>query len=246
MISVVLPAYNEAQALPVLLSRLSAVSSAHFQSSLKVIVVDDGSTDGTGAQAHSTRSLSVRLITHAQNRGLSGAIDTGLRAALESAGDDDIIVTMDADDTHTPWLIPRMVGLVEEGNDVVVASRYQPGARIVGVPRYRQMMSNGVSFLFRVVYPIPGAKDYSCGFRAYRAPMLREAFERWGTGFISERGFSCMIDILIKLHLLGGLISEVPMILRYDRKPGASKMNVRETVGETLRLLVRRRMGRLD
>jgi dolichol-phosphate mannosyltransferase len=96
------------------------------------------------------------------------------------------------------------------------------------------------------VYPIRGAKDYSCGFRAYRVGLLRQAFTRWGDRFISERGFSCMVDILIKLSLLDAIITEVPMILRYDRKPGKSKMNVRKTVTQTLTLLVRRRLGRLD
>ncbi len=248
MITVVLPAYNEAEALPTLLDRLAAVSVARFGSALRVIVVDDGSADGTGAQAIGRPGLAVRLIVHPRNSGLSAAIATGLRAALESEGDadDDIVVTMDSDDTHSPWLMPRMVDQVREGNDVVVASRYQPGARVIGVPASRQMMSNGMSLLFRLVYPIPGARDYSCGFRAYRAGLLRQAFDRWGDGFISERGFSCMVDILIKLSLLGAIIAEAPMILRYDRKPGQSKMNVRQTAIQTLSLLARRRLGRMD
>jgi dolichol-phosphate mannosyltransferase len=244
-LAIVLPAYNEAEALPLLLSRLARVSAEHFHSALSVIVVDDGSSDGT-AEAARCDALSVRVIIHPQNRGLSGAMDTGLRAALQDLRDDDIVLAMDADDTHNPGLIPRMVALIAEGNDLVIASRYQPGARVLGVPAGRQLMSNCMSLLFRLVYPIPGARDYSCGFRAYRAGLLREAYARWGGGFISERGFSCMVDILIKLSLLGAIITEVPMILRYDRKPGKSKMNVRRTVTQTLTLLVRRRLGRLD
>lgn len=246
MITVVLPAYNEAEAIPRLLGRLAAVSHQHFGDALQVIVVDDGSVDGTAEQARSAPGVSTRVIVHKRNLGLSGAIKTGLQAALQNSADDDIIVAMDADDTHSPGLIPRMVALLEEGNDVVVASRYQPGARVAGVPASRQMLSTGMSLLFRLVYPVRGAKDYSCGFRAYRAGILREAFARWGDGFISELGFSCMVDILIKLSLLNAIIVEVPMVLRYDRKPGKSKMNVRKTVTQTLALLARRRLGRLD
>jgi dolichol-phosphate mannosyltransferase len=248
-LAIVLPAYNEAEALPLLLSRLARVSDEHFHSALSVIVVDDGSSDGTAEAARCDildARVPVRVITHPQNRGLSGAMDTGLRAALQNLRDDDIVLAMDADDTHNPGLIPRMAALIEEGNDLVIASRYQPGARVLGVPAARQLMSNGMSLLFRLVYPIPGARDYSCGFRAYRAGLLREAYARWGDRFISERGFSCMVDILIKLSLLGAIITEVPMILRYDRKPGKSKMNVRRTVTQTLSLLLRRRLGRLD
>ncbi len=94
MILVVLPAYNEADALPPLLSRLKKASLGHLQSALSVIVVDDGSTDGTADRARSTEGLEVKV------------------AAVEQAGDDDVIVTMDADDTQGPGLISRMTMLM--------------------------------------------------------------------------------------------------------------------------------------
>jgi dolichol-phosphate mannosyltransferase len=243
LIIVVLPTYNEAKALPPLLCRLGEVSIGHFRSSISVIVVDDGSTDGTSEQIFETGDLNIRLIGHEHNRGLSEALKTGLLAALEQADDNDIIISMDADDTHTPGLISRMTMLIEEGNDVVIASRFQSGARVLGVPFYRQFLSSGISWLFRVVYPSRGVRDYSCGYRAYRASLLREAFARWDQDFISEPGFSCMVDILLKLDKLGAICTEVPMILRYDRKPGKSKMNVRKTIWQTLSLLIRRRFA---
>jgi dolichol-phosphate mannosyltransferase len=138
-----------------------------------------------------------------------------------------------------------MAALIFEGNDVVIASRYQPGARMVGIPWYRQLLSKGLSALFQVVYPIPGARDYSCGYRAYRPAVLRAAFARWGEQFVSERGFACMVDILMKLHMIGAIVTEAPMVLRYDRKPGATKMPVRKTIAQTFGLLIRRRFGRL-
>lgn len=245
---VALPAYNEEEALPRLLSRCADVSDGHFGRALRVIVVDDGSRDGTQAsvQPFTARDdLAVHLVPHGVNKGLGAAIMTGLRSALDFADDDDAIVTMDADDTHIPGLIPRMVQLIEEGNDVVIASRFQHGARMVGIPRVRQFLSIGLSWLFRVVYPISGARDYSCGFRAYRARLIRLAFERWGDQFVSEKGFACMVDILMKLSALGAVVNEVPMVLHYDRKPGATKMNVRRTIVQTFSLLARRRFGRL-
>ncbi|HET8646137.1 MAG TPA: glycosyltransferase family 2 protein, partial [Vicinamibacteria bacterium] len=131
MIVVVLPAFNEADALPPLLRRLQAVSVGHFGSALSVIVVDDGSTDGTAEAARAgAAGLAVKVVAHEVNRGLNEAMRTGLLAALEQAGEDDIVITMDADDTHAPGLISRMTMLIEEGNDVVVASRYAPGGRV--------------------------------------------------------------------------------------------------------------------
>jgi dolichol-phosphate mannosyltransferase len=250
VIFVVLPAYNEAEALPRLLRRIASISRAHFGHSLRIIVADDGSADGTPELAHqvaAAEDLCLEVVSHAVNQGLGAAIKTGLTTALARSNDhDDVIVTMDADDTHLPGLIPRMVQMIEEGNDLVIASRFQPGARMLGIPRYRQLLSTGLSWLFRVVYPIPGARDYSCGYRAYRAGLLREAFERFGDTLFAERGFACMVDILIKLHLVGAIVNEVPMILRYDRKPGATKMPVKKTIVQTFRLLGRRRLGILD
>jgi dolichol-phosphate mannosyltransferase len=248
LIYISLPAYNEETALPLLLARIAAVAAQSFQNQVEVIVVDDGSADRT---AEVTRlfaqgaPIRVHLTPHGVNKGLGEAIKTGLRAALARAGDDDVIVTMDSDDTHIPGLIPRMAGLIFEGNDVVIASRYQPGARMVGIPWFRQLLSKGLSVLFQVVYPIPGARDYSCGYRAYRPAVLRAAFDRWGEQFVSERGFACMVDILMKLHMNGAIVTEAPMVLRYDRKPGATKMPVRKTIVQTFGLLLRRRFGRL-
>ncbi len=253
MIYVVLPAYNEAEALPRLLHRIADTSAVHFaHQPLHVIVVDDGSTDDTANQAREIAVargdvLHVELIQHPSNRGLGEAIKTGLMAALARAqSDDDVIITMDSDDTHIPALIRRMAQLVEEGSDLVIASRYQPGARMVGIPWYRQLFSNTLSVLFRVVYPVPGARDYSCGYRAYRVSTLRAAFARFGDQLFAERGFACMVDLLIKLHHVGAVVNEVPMILRYDRKPGATKMPFLKTIVRTLRLLARRRFGVMD
>jgi len=251
MILIVLPAFNEAEALPRLLTRIADTSRAHFSHTpLRVIIADDGSTDGTADAARTTaatQALTCEIITHTVNRGLGEAIKTGLTGALaRSTSPDDIVVTMDSDDTHLPGLMPRLVQMIEEGSDLVIASRYQNGARMVGIPPFRQVLSTGLSLLFRVVYPIPGARDYSCGYRAYRASSLRAAAERFGDALFVERGFACMVDLLIKHHLVGATVNEAPMILRYDRKPGATKMPVRRTIVQTFRLLARRRMGILD
>jgi dolichol-phosphate mannosyltransferase len=135
-----------------------------------------------------------------------------------------------------------MTMLIEEGNDVVIASRFAPGGRSIGVPWTRALLSRGASVLFRVVHPIRGVRDYTCGYRAYRAGLLRQAFARWGRDFISEPGFTCMVDILLKLHRLGAVATEAPLVLRYERKPGKSKMDVKRTTVDALRLLVRRRL----
>jgi len=111
-----------------------------------------------------------------------------------------------------------------------------------GVPLNRQILSVGMSVLYRMILPIRGVRDYSCGYRAYRGGVLREAFRKYGDKFVSQNGFECMVDILLKLRKMDVIFTEVPLILRYDYKIGKSKMNVVPTVMRTFALLFRRRL----
>jgi dolichol-phosphate mannosyltransferase len=240
----VLPAYNEAEALPPLLCAIHATldrSGIEYS----VIVVDDGSRDDTARVAsQASFHMPVVLVEHGVNQGLAAAIRTGFRAAIAQANPGDVIVLMDSDNTHPPALVHRMLGMIREGHDVVIASRYQPGARVVGVPWHRNLLSFGARGLFRVMFPIKGVRDYTCGYRAYKENVLRQAMHDYGDDFVSERGFSCMVDVLIKLRRYNLVMGEVPLVLRYDQKGGVSKMNVARTVWQTLALIARRRFVR--
>lgn len=238
-IRVVLPAYNEAESLQTLLPVLITTLSEGWMT-YHIYVVDDGSTDETARVAKKFSQDRVTLIQHKKNLGLSEAINTGFRAALAESDADDIIVTLDADNTQLPGLILRMVRLIKEGHDIVISSRYVSGARVKGVPRRREMLSYLASWIFRLAFPIQGVRDYTCGYRAYRAGLLKDAIKRYGKSFIDQKGFSCMVDILLKLRTFNPIVTEVPMILRYDLKPGKSKMNVGNTIIETLSLILRR------
>jgi dolichol-phosphate mannosyltransferase len=236
---VVLPAYDEAAGLPNVLSALRDVMSAHAVV-YRVIVVDDGSGDATPQVAAQFASLMpLTLIRHPVNRGLGAALSDGFDSALEHARNTDIIVTMDADDTHPPAAIAAMVAMIDGGCDVVIASRYRAGARVVGVPAGRRLLSRGASWLMRIAIPTRGVRDFTCGFRAYRAAALRRALAHHGGILTEEDGFQCMVDILVRLRALGLAFGEVPLQLRYDRKRGPSKIALARTTWNTLRLLVR-------
>jgi dolichol-phosphate mannosyltransferase len=242
-IFVVLPAYNEAANLGSVLASLGT-ASIDAEMKYQAVVVNDGSTDGTGEVVRKHKGpLPVTLIEHPCNQGLGAAIRTGLLSAVDFARDEDIIVTMDADDTHTASTIGAMVARIDGGCDVVIASRYQPGAEVIGVPPVRRFLSYAASLLFRTVFPIRGVRDFTCGYRAYRAVVLRNATLRYRSEFINQEGFQCMVDILLKLSRLDLRFGEVPLVLRYDRKGGKSKMRVVRTILKTLELLVKRRMG---
>lgn len=254
MIYVALPAYNEGDGVAILLRDI-ATTAREFLPGLKftVVVIDDGSTDNTAEAARAEISrlhaegddrLSVVLVQHPQNRGLAEAVKTGLLYCADKVGSRDVILTMDSDNSHTPGLIPHMIRLIYEGYDVVIASRFRPGARVLGLSLFRTLLSTGASIIFRTLFPIPGVRDYTCGYRAYRGQLIADVLKKNPT-FISESGFTVMVDILLKLRKESTiLMTEVPLLLRYDFKLSTSKMNVGRTVRQTFNLIGRRLAGK--
>jgi dolichol-phosphate mannosyltransferase len=241
---VVLPAYNEQENLPGLLDNLAeALVDASLD--FEIVVVDDGSSDSTpNILDKQATQLPLRVQRHERNQGLGATIRDGLYFANKIAGAKDVVLTMDADETHTPGLILRMVRMIKEGHDVVIASRYQPGARVIGLSWHRRVISSAASTLMHVLFPTPGVRDYTCGYRAYRGEVLSRAITAYGDRFVDQEGFQCMVDILLKLRRMPNIvIGEVPLILRYDLKKGESKMRILRTARNTLQLLTKRKLG---
>jgi dolichol-phosphate mannosyltransferase len=239
MLVVLLPAYNESASIPPLLPKIASALRAYDGESM-VLLVDDGSSDRTAEIAVDTgRELGLRVDVerHPRNLGLGRALRTGFTRAMQLAGTDGYVVAMDTDDTHDPSLIPAMIARLEDGYDVVIASRYAPGGREVGLSGVRRLLSRGASMLLTVFSPVRGARDYTCGYRAYRGEILRRAHDMWNGAFISEEGFVASAEILLKLGRIGARVAEVPLVLRYDLKGGASKMRVGSTIGRYLRLV---------
>jgi dolichol-phosphate mannosyltransferase len=241
-IYVILPAYNEEENLEALLQRIR-VALDPLDYSYEVLVVNDGSQDCTAEIAkRMSESMPIQLENHRQNQGLGGTLRTGFLAALKHAEHNDILISMDADNTQPPESIPQMVEMIGRGYDLVVASRFQPGAQVIGLSPFRRLLSSGARYVFTALHPIPGIRDYTCGFRAYRAGVFRKAVENYGDAFFSERGFASMADILLKLRRQPLKAGEIPLVLRYDQKVGASKMKVARTIWSTLKLVARRKL----
>ena len=235
-----LPAYNEAQNLESLVASAQSVL-AEANPDFKIVVVDDGSTDGTGALIDRMQDEGrVIAVHHPENRGLGGAILTALAEALKlCSDDDDVVVNMDADDTHDPSYIPGMLELIRGREaDVVIASRYREGSREVGVPFHRRLLSRGARVVFQVALGLPDVRDYTCGYRAYTARVLRAACAKYGDRLITRKGFACTDELLVHISTVSTRITEVPFVLRYDKKQGRSKLPLFRTVYETLRMLL--------
>ncbi len=249
MIFVIFPAYNEEKVIrPTLLALVDAMRGRDLP--YRAVLVDDGSNDRTIAEAEAAvrdggGALPLTVLRHEQNRGLGAGLRTGIYWCLDQASDADVIVTLDADNTHPPALIPSLVAKLSEGYDVTIASRYRAGAEVHGVPGYRRALSDVGRLVFQVLYPIPGVRDYTCCFRAFRVPILKQARLAYGEALCTARGFEAVMDLLLRLGPLGARAHEIGFVLDYGERVGQSKMKVLRTIRSTLALLVRRRFESL-
>jgi dolichol-phosphate mannosyltransferase len=244
MIRFVIPAYNEAENIPRLLADLAPVAR---KLGARVIFVDDGSTDGTAdvIREHSS-DLHIAIVQHTVNRGLGTAINTGIRAALGESSDDDAIVTLEADTTSRLADLPLMLERFEAGADIVLASVYAPGGKIIGVAGWRLAASKSVSNTFRYLGGLRQIHTLSSLYRVYRAGTLRRAADTYGYLLVREPGFAANVELLLKLYNAGATVTEVPTINDWSTRKGESKMQLKPTVIAYLRVMAAQLVGRIQ
>jgi len=226
MIWILLPALNEESSLPRLLPKIDNVMKNHGET-YHIVVVDDGSCDQTSdVLKEYSKTLPLTIVTHKINRGLGETERDGFEYIEAHAKDEDVIVRMDCDDTHDPEYIFTLIGKMQEGYDVVNTSRFQHGGGQVGVSAYRAFISSSANIFMKMIFNIQGVKDFSCGFRAFQAKIIKDAIGIFGNGFIQLKGlgFTSTLEMIVKLKLLGCRFAEVPFVLRYDQKTSPSKM----------------------
>lgn len=240
MIFFVIPAYDEAPNIARLFERLGPVAR---ELGARVIVVDDGSGDGTAelVRRHGN-DVDVELVQHPQNRGLGAAIRTGLETALAHAAPDDAIVTMEADTTSDLGDLRPMLDRFDEGYDVVLASVHAPGGRLIGVAGWRVLASRALSSCFRVLPGLRHVHTVSAVYRVYRPRALNRLSVQLGDGLIRETGFAVNAELLLKLADDGARVCEVPTTNDWTSRGGESKLQT----GKTLRAYGRLFAGHLS
>lgn len=226
-LSVIVPTYNERDSLPILLGRLA---SAGVVGGLEVVIVDDGSPDGTGALAEElarTSSMPVHVVHRPAKAGLASAIMAGAAVARGET-----VTVMDADLSHPPELLPALAAAVAGGADIAVASRYVPGGGIEAWPLLRRTVSRVATALARIGLGLP-VRDPLSGYFAVRRALLTGAAYR-------QLGYKLLMEILATHHQ--ARLVEVPYHF-VDRGHGASKLSAGEILN-FLRLLVDLRLRR--
>jgi dolichol-phosphate mannosyltransferase len=214
-IVVVVPTYNEKENLPVLAAGILA------HPDFRLLVVDDGSPDGTGAVADElARKFPARVdVLHRTGpRGLGRSYIDGLQRALESGAD--LIFQMDADLSHNPEHLPALAAGAEQ-YDVVIGSRYLTGVSVVNWPLHRIFLSAFANRYVRAVTRI-SVSDCTSGFRCWR----REALARLPLNKMVSNGYAFIVEMLFEASRRGCRIGEVPIIF-IERKQGQSKVSGR-------------------
>jgi dolichol-phosphate mannosyltransferase len=225
---VVLPTYQEAENIREVLKRIreSAPEAA-------ILVVDDGSPDGTADLAEEVAADLGRIdvLRRSQKAGLGPAYRAGFAWGLDRGHD--ILLEMDADLQHDPDVLPQLIAAVDEGgHDLAIGSRYVPGGAVPGWPMSRQLISRWGNRYIGVMLRMP-VRDATAGFRAYRAEMLRTI----GLDRVQADGYGFQIEMAYQVARSGGSIVEIPITFR-DRERGVSKMSP-DIVVEAFRLVTR-------
>jgi dolichol-phosphate mannosyltransferase len=240
---VIIPTYNERENLPLILDRVrAAVPEAG------ILVVDDGSPDGTGTLADEIAAADSQIqVLHRDSKaGLGAAYVAGFRFGL--AAGYDVLVEMDADGSHAPEQLPRLLAALAH-SDLVLGSRWVPGGQVVNWPKSRELLSRGGNLYTRLALGI-GLRDATGGYRAFRRSVLLTI----DLSAISSQGYCFQVDLAWRAVQAGFRVTEVPITFA-ERERGESKMSgniVREALlrvtewgaahrAAQLRNLVRRR-----
>jgi dolichol-phosphate mannosyltransferase len=210
---VVVPTYNEADNIESIATRLhAAVPEAHL------LVVDDGSPDGTGqiADRLAGRAPWVHVLHRTEKAGLGAAYIAGFGWAR--AHGYDVVVEMDADGSHGPEELPRLLTALGDA-DVVLGSRWVEGGRVVNWPRSREVLSRGGNWWTRLMLGVP-LRDATGGFRAYRRTVL----DTLALESVASQGYCFQVDLAWQAWRTGFRVVEVPITF-VERVRGESKMS---------------------
>lgn len=225
-ILVIIPTFNELESLPVILDRVrESVPEAH------VLVADDNSPDGTGrlADEFAHRDPNIHVMHRLGKEGLGAAYLAGFAWALQQGYD--VVVEMDADGSHQPEQLPRLLEALRDA-DLVLGSRWVQGGGTVNWPKSRQFLSKGGSLYTRVLLGIP-LRDVTGGYRAFRADALRKL----DLHEVASQGYCFQVDLAWRASQRNLKVIEVPITF-VERTAGSSKMSQKIVVEALWRVTV--------
>ena len=233
----ILPTYNEAENIEAIVRAAGAVLADAAPEGHRVLIVDDGSPDGTGEIAERLAGECdwVEVLHRSEKNGIGPAYLAGFRHALANGAG--CAMEMDSDFSHDPADLARLLGAVHEGADLALGSRYVPGGGVSDWGLLRRFISEGGSTYARLVLGL-GVRDLTGGFKCFR----RETLEAIDFDSVRSQGYAFQVELTYRAVRAGFAVVEVPIVFR-DRQRGESKMSWR-IAAEAMWLVPRLRFGR--
>lgn len=242
---ILIPVLNEAGNIPRLADALRNVSTklkSEFE--VSVLLVDDGSQDNTSQLAKQSAvelGIQLNVLRHETNQGPGKAFATGFCHLASLLKEDDLVLTMEGDNTSRVELVEQMLLRLAEGFDVVFASPYTYGGKIINTSTYRIFLSSIANLFIKELLGIHGILTVSSFFRLYRVPALKKLQAAYGPEIVERSGFECMVEMTMKMVNLQITISEVPMVLDTQARVGKSRMKIAKTIRGYLSLWLLKR-----
>ena len=226
LIYIVLPIFNEEKGLERLIIDIENVLKK-LSMNFKIICVDDGSTDQSGKILKNLKKKNnLVIINHPYNLGLGYAIKSAFLYIYKQKIKNSIIIRLDSDNTHSPIYIKDFIKKIDEGFDVVIASRFIKEGEHGELNNIRKFISISANKVLKVFLNLKNIREITCGYRAYKFSIIEKYITYWGNDFLqlANFGFSSTVEKLVKLNLMKAKITEIPFTLRYEKKMDESKM----------------------
>jgi dolichol-phosphate mannosyltransferase len=217
----ILPTYNEAENIDAIIAAAGEVLAGAAPEGFRVLVVDDGSPDGTGQMADelASRHEWVQVLHRTEKNGIGPAYLAGFRHALDAGAG--YVMEMDSDFSHDPADLARLLAAVRDGADLALGSRYIPGGGVTDWGRGRRIISEGGSTYARLVLGL-SVRDLTGGFKCFR----REVLEKIHFDSVRSQGYAFQVELTYRAVRAGFQVVEVPIVFR-ERRLGKSKMSWR-------------------
>jgi len=241
MIYIILPAFNEKKNLIKIFKKINRIK---LKTKVHVILVDDCSSDGSHLLKYTKNDFKLTYIKNKINQGLSKTLKNGFIRISRKLKKNDLVITLDSDNTHPIEIIPKMVNsLIKYNYDLVIASRFLKSSKVNGLTFYRKILSYFAKIIFSILFPHKNLKDYTCNFRLYKSKLIIKLCKE--KNFFDKEDFNIAAKIL--LHLIQVFkklkIGEYPLVLNYHFKIGDSKMKIYKTIFLTLKLILLKKIN---
>jgi dolichol-phosphate mannosyltransferase len=231
---ILIPVYNEGANIVKLMGSLKALSiELQDQYEVEAILVDDGSQDDTSSLAQrqsGEMKLRLGILRHEVNQGPGKAFATGFLHLASFLDKSDLVLTIEGDNTSRIDIVKQMLMRLQEGFEVIFASPYLYGGKIVNTSPYRVFLSSMANLFIKELLGLHGILTVSSFFRLYQSSALMKLQNIYGKEIIERCGFECMVEMTMKMVNMGITISEVPLVLDTKARVGKSRMNVMKTI----------------